>query len=205
MLRPMGSTAKPMNTATTSTSGARKCTAASALSGTISSLVSDLIPSATGCRIPSQPTRLGPIRFCMRASPLRSKTVVSANSAGNKHDDRHHAQHNTCRRPPRAGQKAHQPLFEQNEDLVQSFRHRLVSVSSRTSRNLRALHGRGNGRRGRLCFSLGLALRQHERPQPEPLLDESGGNTRSTWPAAHGRRATRQSGPLCSAQTRCPS
>ena len=31
MLRPMGSTAKPINTATTRTTGARKCTAASAL------------------------------------------------------------------------------------------------------------------------------------------------------------------------------
>ncbi len=48
MLRPMGSTAKPMKTATTSISGARKCTAASALEGTMSSLVSDLMPSATG-------------------------------------------------------------------------------------------------------------------------------------------------------------
>src|ERR1035441_7382054 len=39
-----------MNTVTTSTSGARKCTTASALSGTMSSLVSDLMPSATGCK-----------------------------------------------------------------------------------------------------------------------------------------------------------
>ncbi len=74
-----------MNTTTTRTSGARKCTTASALTGTISSLVSDLMPSATGCRIPYGPVRFGPMRFCMRPRPLRSKTVVSANNAGNTH------------------------------------------------------------------------------------------------------------------------
>ena len=84
MLRPMGSTANSIKTATTSESGARKCTTALALKGTISSLVSDLMPSATGWKKPKGPTRLGPRRFWIRPRPLRSNTVVSANRPGNK-------------------------------------------------------------------------------------------------------------------------
>jgi hypothetical protein len=89
--------------------------------GTMSSLVSDLMPSATGCRIPSGPTRFGPNAILYARQPLRSNTVVSANRAGNRQMIATTLSTNARHRLPHAGQKAHQPVLEQNEDLVQSF------------------------------------------------------------------------------------
>ena len=60
----------------------------STLRGTSGSLNRSFIPSATVCRIPYGPARIGPSRFCMSATILRSNqtrmmTVIStrANTA----------------------------------------------------------------------------------------------------------------------------
>ena len=44
----------------------------------ISSLKASLTPSASDCRAPHGPTRFGPMRFCMRPTTLRSKTIENS-------------------------------------------------------------------------------------------------------------------------------
>src|SRR5947209_6745274 len=76
-----------------SATGDRKWSSWSAARGTISSLVSILMPSASGCPRPKMrpsvkgrkgsPVRFGPGRFCTRPSALRSTRVSSANSVAN--------------------------------------------------------------------------------------------------------------------------
>ena len=42
-----------------------------------SSLKASFIPSASDCSVPHGPTRLGPMRFCIRPTTLRSKTIAN--------------------------------------------------------------------------------------------------------------------------------
>src|SRR5579864_3736070 len=46
--------------------------------GVRSSLNKNLMPSAAGCNSPNGPTRVGPQRFCMRPTTLRSSQTVYA-------------------------------------------------------------------------------------------------------------------------------
>ena len=41
----------------------------------ISSLKASFTPSASDCSVPHGPTRFGPMRFCIRPTTLRSKTI----------------------------------------------------------------------------------------------------------------------------------
>ena len=173
MLRPMGSTAKPMNTATTSTTGARKCTTASALSGTMSSLVSDLMPSAIGCKNAIRARRdwgrgdsaCGPV-------PCARDTVVSANSAGKHADDGDHAeQHARQRSASPAGRKPTSQCLSRTKIWSSLLDHRLRLSFSRLgaagSAGLRELamqalrRGSGSGCLGGRSFgcSFGLGFR----------------------------------------------
>ena len=52
--------------------GPRRKTNLSAISGIISSFDVSLKKSATGCKIPNGPARIGPLRDCMRACVFRS-------------------------------------------------------------------------------------------------------------------------------------
>ena len=63
--------------------GAKKNNVLSAPAGVNSSLNMSLIPSAAGCNKPQGPTRLGPLRTCIRAAILRSAKVKYANAVSN--------------------------------------------------------------------------------------------------------------------------
>src|SRR5690349_18027233 len=69
---PNGMTENARNAGTADRIGARKYTGLSASTGMISSLNASLTPSASDCSVPHGPTRLGPMRFCMRPTTLRS-------------------------------------------------------------------------------------------------------------------------------------
>src|SRR5687768_3501817 len=63
----------------TARAGAATNTHLFAPAGTSSSLKKSLMPSATGCRMPMGPVRLGPRRNCMKASSRRSAQVITEN------------------------------------------------------------------------------------------------------------------------------
>ncbi len=71
-----GMTAITRNAETITSTGAVRWTTWSAERGTMSSLVSSLMASAIGCKSPSGPTRLGPIRSWNRAATLRSSQTM---------------------------------------------------------------------------------------------------------------------------------
>ena len=58
--------------------GARKYTGLSASAGMTSSLNASLTPSASDCSVPHGPARFGPMRFCIRPTTLRSKTIENS-------------------------------------------------------------------------------------------------------------------------------
>ncbi len=72
---PNGITEKARKAGTVESTGAIQYTGLSASVGMISSLNASLMPSASDCRVPHGPTRLGPIRFCIRPTTLRSNTI----------------------------------------------------------------------------------------------------------------------------------
>ena len=71
-----GSTTKVANTLIHIRYGAKRNSGASAPAGTVSSFRIILIPSASHCSQPPGPTRLGPMRDCMRPQILRSQTTT---------------------------------------------------------------------------------------------------------------------------------
>ncbi len=75
---PNGMTENARNAGTADRIGARKYTGLSASSGMISSLKASFTPSASDCRMPHGPTRFGPMRFCIRPTTLRSKTIENS-------------------------------------------------------------------------------------------------------------------------------
>ena len=158
----------------------------------------------------------------MRPRPLRSNTVVSAKSAGKNADDRDDAEHHACRGLQRRGQKADQPVAEENEDLVELLDH-AASAAPPSAGSGAADAGRGVAawlpaarRRGglgcgsfgrglRLGFNLGLFL-----GQARIHFRRFGGMNRVVVLVRLRQllavvAAARQSGRRCSAQTRYPS
>ncbi len=80
---PNGITDRAVSTGITARTGARKCTAFSAFAGVMSSLVTSFKRSATPCRMPCGPTRLGPRRACMKPMIRRSaRTITNPTIAG---------------------------------------------------------------------------------------------------------------------------
>src|SRR3954469_19351533 len=75
---PNGITEKARKAGTVETTGAIQYTGLSASVGMISSLKASFTPSASDCRVPHGPTRLGPIRFCIRPTTLRSNTIENS-------------------------------------------------------------------------------------------------------------------------------
>ena len=74
---PSGITDQTRNAGTTASSGARRNTHLSAWEGSRSSLKNSFMPSARVCSNPFGPALLGPIRFCMPATTLRSNQTMN--------------------------------------------------------------------------------------------------------------------------------
>jgi hypothetical protein len=70
-------TANAMKAGMVAMIGARMNTTRSAALGMMSSFSASLMPSARLCSRPNGPTRLGPIRCCMRATTRRSHQIVN--------------------------------------------------------------------------------------------------------------------------------
>ena len=81
---PQGTTAMARKAVTTARPGAATKSHLFAPSGISSSLKKSLMPSATGCRIPKGPVRLGPSRNCMKASSRRSTQVITEKSPSSR-------------------------------------------------------------------------------------------------------------------------
>ena len=73
---PKGTTATEMSAQESAMIGARMKRGRATARGMRSSLRKSLMPSASGCKRPKGPTRLGPQRFCMRPMTLRSSSTV---------------------------------------------------------------------------------------------------------------------------------
>ncbi len=107
MLRPTGSTAKPMKTTTTRTTGARKCTTASALRrnnvflGQRLDAVGDRLKNAEGA------DAIGTEAILHAAQALALENCRERKESGKDSDNSDHAQHNACGGPPSGGQKSH--------------------------------------------------------------------------------------------------
>src|SRR5256714_933748 len=71
-----GTTEKARKAGSTDRYGASRKTGRSAESGIDCSLKNNLMPSASDWSNPNGPARLGPIRFCMSATTLRSSQIV---------------------------------------------------------------------------------------------------------------------------------
>ena len=77
-MEPKGITEKLTKGGTKASIGARTYRNRLAWLGIISSLNKNLMRSASGCKDPWNPTRLGPIRSWMKADILRSRWTLSA-------------------------------------------------------------------------------------------------------------------------------
>ena len=73
---PNGITAYTMSAGTIEMIGAAVNTHLSARTGVMSSLIISFTASATGCRMPYGPTRMGPSRDCAHAITLRSSSTM---------------------------------------------------------------------------------------------------------------------------------
>ncbi len=98
----------------------QKVESLSAEKGTMSSLVSILRPSASGCNRPHGPTRLGPNRFCMRPSTLRSTMVVKAKHSAEKRHDARDVQNGGNKRLHRRREPSGNPVSHGNENLIEA-------------------------------------------------------------------------------------
>jgi hypothetical protein len=72
----MGMTAMEVSAVTSAMTGANKYKGLLAKGGVTSSLKINFKPSANGCQMPNGPTRVGPQRFCMWPTTLRSNKSV---------------------------------------------------------------------------------------------------------------------------------
>jgi hypothetical protein len=73
----MGMTMKISIAGAIAAMGAIKYNPSSALRGVSDSLKNSFTPSASVCRMPNGPARLGPMRFCMSATIFRSIHTIS--------------------------------------------------------------------------------------------------------------------------------
>ena len=70
--------AQSINAGMNTARGASQYTRRSADDGRMSSLTTSFIASASGWSVPWKPTRIGPIRIWIRASPFRSTQVSTS-------------------------------------------------------------------------------------------------------------------------------
>ena len=76
MVLPNGMMEIETSASTTDKNGARIKRDLCTCGGVRSSFRMNLMPSASGCKSPNGPTRVGPHRFCMRPTTLRSSHTV---------------------------------------------------------------------------------------------------------------------------------